>query len=210
MSTWAIVLAAGEATRFGGRKQFANAGGVRLVDRVVQTASSTCDSVVVVLPEGALWNGPPVAAVVVGGPTRAGSVRSALRTVGPDADVIVVHDAAHPLAPPELFASVIDAVRQGADAAIPALPVTDPIKRVRDDMVVETLPRRDLVLVQTPHAFRADVLRAVHATDGEAIEDSAMVEEAGGTIAVVRGDPANVHVITKADLEFVARLLGGA
>jgi 2-C-methyl-D-erythritol 4-phosphate cytidylyltransferase len=208
MSTWAIVLAAGEATRFGGRKQFANAGGLRLVDRVVHTASSTCDRVIVVLPTGVAWDGPAVAAVVPGGPTRASSVRSALRAVGPDADVIVVHDAAHPLAPAELFASVIDAVRHGADAAIPALRLTDPIKRVRNDIVVETLPRHDLVLVQTPHAFRAEVLRAVHAADGDAIEDSAMVEQAGGTIAVVPGDPANLHVTTKADLEIVARLIG--
>lgn len=203
------MLAAGEATRFGGRKQFENAGGLRLVDRVVHTASSMCDSVVVVLPKGVRWDGPAVAAVVVGGSTRATSVRSALRAVDSEADVIVVHDAAHPLATPALFSSVIDAVKHGADAAIPGLPLTEPIKRVRNDIIVETLPKHDLVLVQTPHAFRADVLRAVHAAGGDAIEDSVMVEQAGGTIAVVPGDPANLHVTTKADLEIVARLIGG-
>jgi 2-C-methyl-D-erythritol 4-phosphate cytidylyltransferase len=203
----AIVLAAGDATRFGELKQFAAAGGVRLVDHVVETAGSVCDAVVVVLPPSYLWDGPPVDARVTGGPTRAASVRCGLRAITRTAEIIVVHDVAHPLASRALFESVIRAVADGSDAAIPALPLTEPIKRVRAHRIVETLSRDELMIVQTPHAFRADVLRSAHSEETEAIEDSSMVEDAGGTIAVVPGDPRNLHVTTPADLVLVARFL---
>jgi 2-C-methyl-D-erythritol 4-phosphate cytidylyltransferase len=204
---WGIVLAAGGARRFGSLKQFANLGGRSLVDRVIQTAGAACDALVVVLPKDATWDGPPVAAAVSGGPTRAGSVRSGLRAIPPAAEIIVVHDAAHPLANRTLFESVIEGVQRGADAAIPALSLSEPIKRVRGGVVVGTLPRDDLMIVQTPHAFRAEVLRRVHEEGEEAIEDSAMVERMGGIIAVVPGDPRNLHVTTPLELEMVARLL---
>ena len=208
MNVWGIVLAAGAARRFGSAKQFATLGGRSLVDRVVLTAGSACDAVVVVLPHTVRWGGPTVAAAVPGGSTRAASVRCALRAVPPTAEIIVVHDAAHPLATRALFDSVIAGVAGGAEATIPALRPSEPIKRVRDDRVLETIPRDELMIIQTPHAFRAEALRAVHSKGDEAIEDSAMVERMGGTITVVRGDPRNLHVTSPIELEMASQLLG--
>jgi 2-C-methyl-D-erythritol 4-phosphate cytidylyltransferase len=200
---WAIVLAAGRADRFGSAKQFARIGGERLVDRVVRTASEACDHVVVVLPRGCRWDGPPVAAAVEGGASRAASVRAGLAAVGEDADVVVVCDAAHPLARAALFRAVVSAVERGAEAAVPGLPLAEVLKRVEDGRVVASLPRDGLVLAQTPQAFRAGAFRAAHASSPEVAEDSQLF----GDCAVVPGDPLNLHVTTPAELAVAGRLL---
>ena len=103
-------------------KQFADLAGTRVVDRAVGNARRACDGVVLVLAPGVEWTGPSVDALVVGGATRSASVRSGLEAVPPDADVVVVHDAARPLASDALFSAVIGAVRErrrrgGAGAA---------------------------------------------------------------------------------------------
>ena len=203
----AIVVAAGDGHRFGAPKQFETLAGSRLVDRAVAAAGAACDEVVVVLPAGVDWDGPPVAAAVPGGARRADSVRAGLAAVSEDCDVVVVHDAARPLAAPSLFADVIATVRSGADGAVPALPLTDTVKRVADDRVVDTPPRDALVAVQTPQAFRADVLRAAHAGGGDATDDAALVEAYGGTVVIVPGDRANLKVTTAADLLVAGALL---
>jgi 2-C-methyl-D-erythritol 4-phosphate cytidylyltransferase len=205
--TSGIVVAGGRGERFGAPKQFLTAGGARLVDHAVAAASSVCDEVVVVLPEGQRWDGEPVAAVVAGGATRSASVRAGLDAIAADADIAVVHDAARPLASSELFELVIDTVRAGADAAVPAIEVADTLKRVDGDRVVETVDRDGLVTVQTPQAFRVAALRAAHATDCDATDDAALVEAAGGTVVVVAGDPRNLKVTTVADLAVANALL---
>ena len=200
------MVAAGSGARFGAPKQFLAVGDERLVDTAVRTASRCCDGVVVVLPESAHWDGPPVAAAVPGGATRAASVRAGLAAVPATADIVVVHDAARPLADDQLFAAVIDAVRAGADGAVPGLAVADTIKRVEGSRVVATIPRDELVAVQTPQAFRAPALRAAHRTKSEGTDDAALVEADGGTVVVVAGDPANVKVTRPDDLELVAAM----
>jgi 2-C-methyl-D-erythritol 4-phosphate cytidylyltransferase len=207
VQTWVIVVAAGSGARFGGMKQFEALGGTRLVDRAVETAGRAGDGVVVVLPPGTEWDGAPVAATVAGGDTRAGSVRAGLAAVPATADVVVVHDAARPLATDALFAAVVDAVRDGADGAVPALAVADTIKRVAGTRVVETVARDDLVAVQTPQAFRADVLRRAHAGGADGTDDAALVEAAGGKVVTVPGESANVKVTATEDLAVVAGLL---
>jgi len=203
----AIVVAAGQGERFGAPKQFLTVGDQRLVDRAVAVAGAACDEVVVVLPPGRAWDGAPVAAAVPGGRTRSESVRAGLAAIAPDAEIAVVHDAARPLATPELFELVIDAVRAGADAAIPALPVVDTLKRVDGDQVVGTVDRAGLVAVQTPQAFLVAALRAAHTGDDDATDDAALVEAAGGTVTVVGGDPRNLKVTNVADLAVVEALL---
>jgi 2-C-methyl-D-erythritol 4-phosphate cytidylyltransferase len=143
---------------------------------------------------------------VTGGATRAHSGRAGLAVVPASADVVLVHDAARPLATEALFAAVIDAVRDGADGAVPGLPVADTIKRVDGDRVIETVPRDDLVAVQTPQAFRADALRAAHRDRADGTDDAALIERDGGKVVVVPGDPANVKVTAPDDLELVAML----
>jgi 2-C-methyl-D-erythritol 4-phosphate cytidylyltransferase len=203
---WAIVLGAGSATRFGGNKQFASLGGVRLIDRVVETAKATCDEVVVVLPDAA-WNGPAVAAAVSGGRTRAESVRCGLAAVPESAEIIVVHDAAHPLAGADLFAAVIGKVRAGADAATLAIPSAETFARIRDGSVVATEPRQAWWITQTPHAFRAEILRAAHSGAPEATDDIALLVALGRRVEFAPGDVRNLHITTPGDLELAHRLL---
>ncbi|MEX2269068.1 MAG: 2-C-methyl-D-erythritol 4-phosphate cytidylyltransferase [Acidimicrobiia bacterium] len=205
--TSAVVVAGGRGDRLGATKQFSDVGGARLVDHAVAAAAAVCDEVVVVLPSGVAWDGTPVQAVVAGGATRSESVRAGLAAVADDAEVVVVHDAARPLATAELFALVVDAVRAGADGAVPALEVSDTLKRVDGGRVIDTVARDQLVAVQTPQAFRASVLRDAHAQGGEATDDAALVEAMGATVVVVPGDPRNLKVTTVADLVLATTLL---
>jgi 2-C-methyl-D-erythritol 4-phosphate cytidylyltransferase len=205
--TSAVVVAGGRGDRFGAPKQFSTAGGARLVDHAVAAAAAVCNEVIVVLPADATWDGGSVQAVVTGGATRSESVRAGLAAVSADTDIVVVHDAARPLATPELFELVVDAVRAGADAAVPALEVADTLKRIDGERVVETVSRDHLVAVQTPQAFRASVLRDAHARGSEATDDAALVEAAGGKVVVVAGDPRNLKVTTVADLVLASTLL---
>jgi 2-C-methyl-D-erythritol 4-phosphate cytidylyltransferase len=205
--TAAIVVAGGRGERFGAPKQFLTAAGARLVDHAVAAAGAVCSEVVVVLPEGKAWDGAPVAATVTGGATRSESVRAGLTAIATDCEIVVVHDAARPLASPELFELVIDAVRAGADAAIPVIEVTDTLKEVSRERVVATVSRDNLVAVQTPQAFRIGALRDAHAGAHDATDDASLVEDNGGTVVIVPGDPRNIKVTTLADLALVAALI---
>jgi 2-C-methyl-D-erythritol 4-phosphate cytidylyltransferase len=204
---WAVIVAAGFGERFGGPKQFAELGGARLVDHAVATATAACDAVVLVVPDSTDWQGADVDALVTGGATRAESVRAGLAAVPPDVGIVVVHDAARPLASIDLFDAVIAAVRGGADGAVPGLAVTDTLKRVDDVRVTATVDRMGLVAVQTPQAFAAGTLRTAHASAAEATDDAALVEELGGTVVVVPGDPRNLKVTGPADLMVATALL---
>lgn len=125
---------------------------------------------------------------VPGGSTRRESVAAALAALPADVDVVLVHDAARCLAPPELFAAVAAAVVGGADAVVPVLAIADTVKEVRGNRVVRTLDRSALRAVQTPQGFRRDVLARAHTTTGEEVTDDAgLVESVGGTVHVVPG-----------------------
>jgi 2-C-methyl-D-erythritol 4-phosphate cytidylyltransferase len=199
---WAVVVAAGRGERFGAPKQYERLGGRRVLDWALEAAGARCEGVVLVVPPERAGAPEPAATTVVGGgATRSASVRAGLAAVPQEAEVVLVHDAARPLAPPELFDAVLTAVAGGADGAVPGLPVTDTVKRVaRDGAVLETLDRHELVTVQTPQAFRAGALRAAHAAGGEASDDAALVEAAGGRVVVVPGDPAAAKVTEPGDL----------
>ena len=184
----------------------------------VEAAGAACDGVTLVVPvqmvDELAGGAGGVDAVVAGGGTRSGSVRAGLETVPDDVDVVVCHDAARPGASAELFAAVIGAVRGGADAAVPALPVSDTLKRVpgwsdSGGVVAGTVSRDGLFAVQTPQAFRRDALVDAHAGDAEATDDAALVEAAGGTVVAVPGEAAAHKVTTAADFVVVEALLGG-
>lgn len=202
VSVWAIVVAGGSGERFGGSKLLMPLGDRRVVDVAIATAVESCDGVVVVVPAEAEWDLGAVI-TVTGGATRSASVRCGLAAVPGDATVVVVHDAARPLADRELFGAVIRAVRNGADGAVPALAIADTVKRVRDHVVIETVPRENLVTVQTPQAFRATALRAAHAAEPEATDDAGAIEMAGGAVVIVSGRPENVKITTAQDLAWV-------
>jgi 2-C-methyl-D-erythritol 4-phosphate cytidylyltransferase len=122
--------------------------------------------------------------------------------------VIAVHDAARPFLPDEVLARVLTALNEGWDGAVPALPLADTIKRVRNGQIVETLPREELVAVQTPQAFLAPLLRdAVAGELAGATDCASLIERRGGRVTTVPGDSRLVKVTDAADLELVASML---
>jgi 2-C-methyl-D-erythritol 4-phosphate cytidylyltransferase len=194
---WGIVVAAGSGSRFGGPKQFEPLAGQRVVDWSVAALREVCDGVVLVVPaDRAQAPEPAVDAVCAGATTRSGSVRAGLARVPAEADIVVVHDAARPLASIRLVEAVVDAVEGGADAAVPALPVVDTLRRRTGGPV----DRDGLVAVQTPQAFRAASLRAAHDGDPEATDDAALVEAIGGRVVLVDGEAANFKLTAPEDL----------
>ncbi len=201
---WAIVVAAGSGRRFGGAKQYEPLAGRRVLDWSLDAVATVADGVVLVVAPGCVDDAEPAAgAVVAGADTRSGSVRAGLAEVPDGAEVVVVHDGARPLADASLFAAVVDAVRAGADAAVPGVPIVDTL-RARSGGVVD---RDGLVAVQTPQAFRAAALRAAHAGTAEATDDASLVEASGGKVVVVNGSPTNVKITRPHDLVVAEALL---
>ena len=220
MSVWAIVAAAGRGDRLGldRPKAFAALLGRPLLAESLERLDATdwIDAIVVAAPEG--WEEPAVllaeelgcgkvSSSVTGGSTRAESVRLALAEVPEDAAVVLVHDAARPLVTEEVVARVLVPLGERWDGAVPGLPLADTVKRVRGEAVVETVPRDDLVSVQTPQAFVAPVLRRAAAGGEDASDCAALVERVGGRVKVVAGDPRLLKVTEPADLELVASWL---
>ena len=217
MAVWAIVVAAGTGSRFGGPKQYETLGDRRVLDWSLAAARSVAAGIVLaVLPERAGEPEPGADVVVAGGTSRSGSVRAALAAVPASADVVVVHDGARPLASPALFEAVVAAVRAGADGAVPGLPLVDTVKRVSDGVVLTTVDRAELVAAQTPQAFAAGPLRQAYSgTEPEAApafwpaatDDAALVEALGGRVVVVPGETANAKLTNAADLTNARRWL---
>lgn len=216
---WAIVVGAGSGARFGAAKQFESLGTERVLDRSHRIAADACDGVVLVVPaDAAADEAARVAgtAVVTGGPTRTASVRHGLAAVPPEADVICVHDAARPLATPDLYARVIAAVVAGADAAVPGVALADTVKHTdADGRVLATPDRAGLVAVQTPQAFAAAALRAAHADpaladDPTVTDDAAMIERRDGTVVVVPGEAGNRKITQPDDLAWARAQIAGA
>jgi 2-C-methyl-D-erythritol 4-phosphate cytidylyltransferase len=214
---WGIVVAGGSGSRFGEAKQFVSLAGRPVVEHSVAACRSVCDAVVLVVPAGSSTTTMHGADIVVeGGATRAASVRAGLDALGPDAEIVVVHDAARPLARPSLFKAVVAALHPGAVAgSIPGVPVSDTVKRVAPSSnaedgidVVETLARADLVAVQTPQAFYVDALRRAHDGEPDATDDAALIEALGLRVSVVPGDADNLKLTTPADLARAELLIG--
>jgi 2-C-methyl-D-erythritol 4-phosphate cytidylyltransferase len=204
MSTWSIVVAAGSGTRYGRAKQYDQLAGRRVLDHALAAARSVSDGVVVVVAaEHESDPEPDVDVVVVGGSTRSASVRAGLAAVAADADIVLVHDGARPLADPALFERVATAVAEGADAVVPVVDLVDSVRHRAGGAV----DRSTLVAVQTPQGFRADSLRQAHAAGGEATDDATLVEEIGGKVVLVQGDPDNVKLTRAADLALAEALL---
>jgi len=142
--------------------------------------------------------------VVTGGESRSESVRLALAEVPEDAAAVLVHDAARPLLSDTVIERVLAPLSEGWDGVVPALPVSDTVKKVQQDQVVETLLRDELVAAQTPQAFVASALRDALAGDLAAASDCAsLVEARGGGVKVVEGDRRLLKVTDPEDLALV-------
>jgi 2-C-methyl-D-erythritol 4-phosphate cytidylyltransferase len=200
---WAIVVAAGSGTRYGGQKQRELLRGRTLVEWAVEHTTAMAAGVVLVVPPDdseARW--PAVDHTVAGGATRSDSVRAGLAAVPEDAEVVVVHDAARPAAPRDVFERVIAAL-DDADGAVPGVLVPDTLRHLDDGPV----DRERIVAVQTPQAFRAAVLRQAHEGAPQATDDATLVEEAGGRVVVVAGSAQAMKVTTRDDLRVLETLL---
>ena len=214
----ALIVAAGRGERLGsGRpKALVTVAGRPMLEWSVESlrAVVAVERIVVALPASDLEAAPEGTIAVAGGAVRSQSVRAALRVAG-DGDPVIVHDAARPLASPELFERALeDLERSGADAVIAAAPVSDTIKEVGEDghTVMRTLERSRLWAVQTPQVFRRAALdRALtEASDellGAATDDAWLIERSGGTVRVVLSGPENIKITTTADLHVAERLL---
>jgi 2-C-methyl-D-erythritol 4-phosphate cytidylyltransferase len=237
VSTAAVLTAAGSGTRLGHAlpKGLVDLGGQPLVLRaavglaragclgtiVVTVPAAERDAFVALFPGGTVPGTAVPARVVAGGPTRQASVAAGLAALGDDVDVVLVHDAARCLTPPALVRAVEAAVRAGHRAVIPALPVTDTVKRVGDPgpdgaaPVVATVPRLDLRAVQTPQGFDRALLDAAHAAgahragdEAAAVSDDAgLVEALGEPVWVVPGDERALKITTPRDLALAELLL---
>ena len=218
MSVWAVLAAAGRGERLGDDrpKAFARLGDLPLVAEPLRRLddSGWIDGIVVAAPPG--WEEPcivlaeeigagKVSSVVTGGDTRAASVRAALAEVPDDATVILVHDAARPFVSDDVIGRVLAPLSEGYDGAVPVVPVTDTVKRVRGGEVVETVEREGLVVTQTPQAFLVASLR--RAAAGEGTDCASLVEQQGGRIRAVEGDPRLLKVTSPEDLELVSSWL---
>lgn len=164
-------------------------------------------------PERGVRQTPVSLTVVAGGAERQDSVRHGLAALDPTVDLVLVHDAARPLAGPEVFDRVIAALSAGVDAAIPALPVVDTIKEVdTTGAVVRTPDRSALRAVQTPQGFRRLALDEAHlaaatAPGPTATDDAALIERRGGRVVIVPGESRAEKITTAEDLHRAERRL---
>ena len=216
----ALIVAAGRGERLGSErpKALVTLAGKPMLGWSVEAVRAVrgVERIVVALPPGELDVAPPGTVAVAGGDARSQSVREALRASG-EGDPVIIHDAARPLAGTALFERVLEELEaSGADAVVAASPVSDTIKEVEGDgrTVTRTLERSRLWAVQTPQAFRREVLESTLEEASEellaaATDDAWLIERRGGVVRVVEADPENIKVTSPIDLRLAELLLLG-
>jgi 2-C-methyl-D-erythritol 4-phosphate cytidylyltransferase len=219
----AIIVAAGSGVRLGRSepKAFVKIGGHTMLSyslRVVANISSIKELVIAV-PAGfeTAARAEVTAAdvripvkITAGGTERQDSVRIALGLTSSESDLVVVHDAARPMANAKIFEACLDAAER-AGGAIAAIPVADTLKRVVDSAIAETIARAGLWQAQTPQAFRRDILVAAHSRALNeriiATDDADLVERTGTRVEVVEASTANIKITTPSDLAIVEAIV---
>ena len=200
---------------FRSAKGFVDVGGIPMLLHSYRSISACelIDGVVILVPDGyvdmtsriadAAYRGPQRVLVRLGGGTRLESVQRGLEVLPHDVDTVVCHDAARPFASAALFGRVLSGIA-GFDGAVPVIPSPDTVKRVRGGQVLETVPRDELGLVQTPQAFGTEALIEAHHKAGgttmDATDDAMLLEAAGYRVAAVEGEATNFKITTQDDL----------
>ncbi len=215
----AIVLAAGSGTRMaptaphdadkqaGTKKQFVELmPGIRVVDQTIATCAAVCTWIGLVLPPTADWDGPAVDAVVAGGPDRLGSLAAGVAALPPEAEIVVVHSASHPLASINLVDRVVASVRDGAHAVVPVLAAVDTIKRFTTDGRLVTVGREGFGSSQSPMAYDRTMLERALNAPGSVVEESIAVEAIGGIVVAVDGELTNLHLTDQTSLRVIRAL----
>lgn len=150
---------------------------------------------------------------IQGGDTRQESVSNGLAALPPEASSVLIHDGARCLVDPDLISRCAQAVAAGA-AVIAAAPVTDTIKRVDGDGVIQDTPdRSQLWGAQTPQGFPVQQLRDAHAravAEGWSVtDDASLFERLGWAVQVIEASPSNIKITTPFDLTIAAAVLAG-
>lgn len=217
----AVIVAAGSSTRLGQDKLTLPLGGVPVLARTLRAFESCTmiDEIVVVTREDRLMEFAALrdrycirklTQVVVGGSTRAGSSLAGVMAASKKATVIAIHDGARPLVTPELIERVIRKAEE-RQAAAPVLPLKDTVKERSGDMLVKTPPRETLAAVQTPQAFRAELIRAALTEAQEQkipiTDDCSAVEAIGLPVAAVDGDEENIKITTAMDVIIAGEII---
>ncbi len=213
----AIIAAAGSGERFGAPipKALIQLGDKTLLGHAIANLAPVVDQIVVTAPAGyesAIREivGEEIT-IVTGGATRSESVRLGLAAVDERAEYVLVHDAARALASTALAQSVIDALRAGDVAVIPALPEVDTVKVVDGDgYVISTPDRSSLRKVQTPQGFAYAILKAAHATPQDATDDAVLVADAGHKVKIIEGEECALKITTPTDLATAMTFIGNA
>ena len=218
-SVYALVVAAGQGSRFGGRlpKQYLPLGGANILRHAIAALAEhrrIADVLVVIRPEDrGLFDetaaGLRVLSPVAGGAARQDSVRLGLEALAAyRPDHVLIHDGARPFPDRQLVDRVIDGLDE-AVAAIPCLPLRDTIKRAEGGTIRETIDRTALWRAQTPQGFHFDAILAAHraAIGRELTDDAAVAEAAGLAPLIVDGSEDNLKVTTADDLAAAERLL---
>jgi 2-C-methyl-D-erythritol 4-phosphate cytidylyltransferase len=225
MARFAVILpAAGKSTRLTGfhrRKPFIELKGRPVWVRTAEHFTGrddVCQTILVVAPEDLEWFRETFRAnlafmdvkVVLGGASRAESVRNGLQAVSDSADYVAVHDAARPLLSSKWIDQIF-AAAQTHGAAIPGLKISSTVKKVRNDgTIAETLDRNSLVLAQTPQVFeRKLILKAFAAcrNPAAATDEASLVEQLGHLVHVVDGWPMNIKITTNEDFRLAELFL---
>lgn len=214
----AIIPAAGSGVRLGADvpKAFLELAGISLLTRSALAMSSVVDVVIVAAPADALDAASnqlnevdAEVHVVSGGEHRQESVANALRVVPEDVSIVLVHDAARPLVPIEVTQNIVLAIRNGAKAVIPVLPLVDTIKRVNNqEIAIETVDRNQLRRVQTPQGFdRATLDLAYRNPEVVATDDAGLMDALGIEVLTVLGDERSLKITTMSDVNQALNLL---
>jgi len=214
----AIIPAAGSGVRLGADipKAFLELGGLSLLTRSALAMSAIADVLIIAAPIDELDQASAQLAqvdaeihIVAGGEHRQESVANALRMVPEDVLIVLVHDAARPLVPIEVTQNVVTAIRGGAKAVIPVLPLVDTIKRVNNQgIAIETVDRNQLRRVQTPQGFdRATLDLAYQNPEVVATDDAGLMDALGIPVLTVTGDELSLKITTMADVKQALILL---
>ena len=214
----AIIPAAGSGVRLGADvpKAFLALGGLSLLTRSALAMSTVADVLIIAAPDASLDEASAQIAqvdaeihIVAGGEHRQESVANALRMVPEDVSIVLVHDAARPLVPVEVTQNVVAAIRGGAKAVIPVLPLVDTIKRVNNNgMAIETVDRNQLRRVQTPQGFdRTTLDLAYENPEVVATDDAGLMDALGIPVLTVAGDERSLKITTMADVKHALSLL---
>ena len=219
MAASAIIVAGGSGARFGTKKQFFNLGGIPVLRRTALCFDShpLITHIVIVVPAEDLEQVTQILhglitplAITAGGATRQESVYNGLQVASSD-DVVLIHDGVRPLVSQSLISRVLGGIGV-LDACIPGIAAADTLKEVEGQFVIKTIPREHVFQVQTPQAFKRTSIFEAHTfarnhNIGNLTDDSALIENAGGKVGLVSGDPFNIKITLKEDIYIAEAIL---